>query len=250
MSKITGTWHWMIARACGISVLGLWTWLAAIMLLHHPPVRSASQELRGVLGAYAEKEVLHGDSSTRVYNKMGLLRDSTPTTMQRSAERSNCVATRWTTTVDFADDEEYYNLLANIVNQFAKHGIQLFLYGGSLLGARRHFGIMPWDGDVDFMVFATNTTAINHVLDNDLKLEWRYNTDGDGPGTTGFGYHVYTPFRDIDFWLYGSVNATHSSCVGVENGCQRWYRRFWNALPPAYETNQLLPSTVVPFGPW
>ena len=94
------------------------------------------------------------------------------------------------------DNVAAYAFYANMVNRFADHGIQLVLGFGSLLGARRHFGIIPWgDKDVDFVVFSTNVTAINAVLDHDLHLEWRFNTDGIGPPDTGgFGYHINTPF--------------------------------------------------------
>ena len=45
-----------------------------------------------------------------------------------------------------------YSFLANMVNRFAENGISTVLEGGSLLGARRHFGVIPWDTqDFDLM---------------------------------------------------------------------------------------------------
>ena len=173
------------------------------------------------------------------------IRDAAPSRLHE--HEGICEATRWKDTAD-----EEYGFLANVVNQFASHGIQLLLSQGSLLGARRHFGIVPWDEqDVDFMVMSTNTTAINHVLDV-LKLKWTYNNDGEGPGNTGFGYNIVTPFsRYVDFWLFGTINATHSACVGVDNGCKRWYRKYkWkNSQPPHFKTAQLACSQI-PFGTW
>jgi hypothetical protein len=165
-----------------------------------------------------------------------------------------CEATRWMSKSANVAESIEYDFFANIVNQFASHGIQLLLSQGSLLGARRHFGFIPWDEqDMDFMAFSTNTTAINHILDNVLKLKWSYNFDGEGGrNNTGFGYHVVTPFqRYIDLWLFGTINATHSGCVGVGNGCKRWYTKYkWeNGEPPFFFTADLACSQI-PFGAW
>jgi len=101
-------------------------------------------------------------------------------------------------------------------------------------------------------VFSTDTDAIEKVLNNELQLRATRNNDGAGPGNTGFGYHVFTPYqRFIDLWLFGTINSTHSGCVGVNNGCQRWYTKYkWKDGEPPYFLTLDLACRHIPFGPY
>lgn len=40
-------------------------------------------------------------------------------------------------------------MLNSLINALNKHNIKFFMIGGSLIGAMRHKGFIPWDDDID-----------------------------------------------------------------------------------------------------
>lgn len=49
-----------------------------------------------------------------------------------------------------------------------KHGITYYLEGGSLLGAVRHKGFLPWDDDIDLSITRDNFQKLLSVIDQEL----------------------------------------------------------------------------------
>ena len=74
-----------------------------------------------------------------------------------------------------------YQLLKDIHNVFARYGITYWIDGGTLLGAVRNKGIIPWDDDLDI--------CIDHKdVQNVLALE---------PFFNAIGYEMYYPLRGV-----------------------------------------------------
>ena len=129
------------------------------------------------------------------------------------------------------DDNAIYALTGEIADALDGAGIAHSLYSGSLLGAWRHGGVIPFaDKDVDLAVFETNTTKLERILD-ELGVAWHL---------TDFGFHImgrtlvpewvprygaYGWVREaagggtgtdyyVDLWLHASVGGK-SWCVGA-----------------------------------
>ena len=59
-------------------------------------------------------------------------------------------------------------MLKSIVKIFNKYSIKYYLSGGSVLGAVRHQGFIPWDDDVDIMVPRIEYDKLQEIFDKEL----------------------------------------------------------------------------------
>ncbi len=79
-----------------------------------------------------------------------------------------------------------------------KHKINYWLVCGTLLGARRHGGFIPWDDDLDVAVLQTDykklTSILKEELPEDLKLQAR--------GTDKYYWYYYPRIRDTKSRYY------------------------------------------------
>lgn len=60
------------------------------------------------------------------------------------------------------------DILTTITNLLDQNGISYWLAGGTLLGAVRHAGFIPWDDDVDINIMATDKKRVMRLLEKEL----------------------------------------------------------------------------------
>ena len=90
------------------------------------------------------------------------------------------------------------DLLAHFSSFCEKHKLKWFLIGGSLLGAVRHKGIIPWDDDIDVGM---------PRKDYDMFLEISKNA-------FEYPYFLQTPYSDPGYaYSYVRLRNTNTSCI-------------------------------------
>lgn len=59
-------------------------------------------------------------------------------------------------------------ILKDVVKILEKHDLKYYIYGGSLLGTIRHGGFIPWDDDIDIILFREDFDKALDILKNEL----------------------------------------------------------------------------------
>lgn len=74
------------------------------------------------------------------------------------------------------------DLLAETIRICREYNINYFLSGGSLLGAVRHGGYIPWDDDLDIMMFREDYNRFCEIAPKAFKSPYFFQTEKTDPG--------------------------------------------------------------------
>ena len=84
-------------------------------------------------------------------------------------------------------------LLAIFDKMCKKHGLTYWLTYGTLLGAVRHKGFIPWDDDMDVAMPREHFDKLVPILKSEFEGKGFTISDSDSPSLIGFGYqHLKT----------------------------------------------------------
>ncbi len=74
------------------------------------------------------------------------------------------------------------DLLAEFDRVCKKHGIKYIASGGTMLGAVRHKGFIPWDDDVDLMMMRDEYEKLCKIAPSEFKHPYFFQTEDTDPG--------------------------------------------------------------------
>jgi phosphorylcholine metabolism protein LicD len=120
-----------------------------------------------------------------------------------------------------------YQMMYDVTRLFEKHDINYWVDGGSMLGAIRHGGIIPWDDDLDVAILEENvhkllTTKFKKDLD---KYDYNIVPYALGykifysKGDTINRYKWKYPFLDVFIYRINSENKTE---LTIDNKINWW----------------------------
>ncbi|MBR4265591.1 MAG: LicD family protein [Bacteroidales bacterium] len=96
------------------------------------------------------------------------------------------------------------DIAIEVQNISKKHGFPFFMLGGTMLGAIRHKGFIPWDDDMDFGVMYENYFQLINILKKELPK--RYNC---------LYYEDNSPVRTFFFKVEDSYTILDDPCINL-----------------------------------
>lgn len=75
------------------------------------------------------------------------------------------------------------DLLAEFERVCKEHQIQYCAFGGTLLGAVRHHGMIPWDDDIDIAMLRSEFEKLNKIASDEFKYPYFWQTEETDPGS-------------------------------------------------------------------
>ncbi len=121
-----------------------------------------------------------------------------------------------------SDRKRLWNAQINLIVEFQKfcdkHGLRFWAHCGTLLGAVRHQGFVPWDDDVDIAMFRDDYEKLKTIAPKEFHYPYVYNIghDNDDPDYTeecGWPFVPLARVTDERSFVYDDANQGRSHGV-------------------------------------
>ncbi|XP_045198817.1 uncharacterized protein LOC123553134 [Mercenaria mercenaria] len=192
-------------------------YLSLLLWMYHYFFKTAFRTDNNSVGMMEVFQRESGSNSAVLIKKFGTLPDWNSRCLLSNATDISLLAFRQTIT------QKEFLILRDILVTF-KHACETnnltyLLYGGSLLGAYRHAGLIPWDDDVDIWMDFQQAPMAERVLRNILGYSlqkekgdtnlWKLSSDSSKPNKTKTGRREVFPYIHILFFVGNSTHVRH-----------------------------------------
>lgn len=156
--------------------------------------------------------------------------------------------------INKAQSDELYKSLKFIHDTFTKAKIRYFMVGGTLLGALRHNGILPWDDDGDLCIFKEDVPKLRKLVPYFKKhgydLEEGLKDDEDDKKDA-----ECVKRKDSCTWFIG---CNRKNCLGVDlfvmyedtKNKINYYDPYWETAPNGGERCYFSKELMFPLVPY
>lgn len=125
-----------------------------------------------------------------------------------------------------------------------KHGLTYWMDYGTLLGAVRHGGFVPWDDDIDVAMPRKDYDRVEEILGEELQqYGLKLNRSYFFPGMmieyrraeTGLFMDIFPVY---EYKTKEKYEAVKNQLVEAARKCRKYYRNQWNANPEKIEAHR------------
>ena len=142
--------------------------------------------------------------------------------------------------------ERLLYMLTHFVRIAEKYNLDYWACAGTLLGAIRHKGFIPWDADIDLSISEDSYIKLSEISKKEFPSDmWLHNTNSD----PNFVFKYVAKIRDINS---DYVESQHKDHLGLHNGLQIDINIFFKDAAHDYNycsinNNEIYPLRLVPF---
>ena len=126
------------------------------------------------------------------------------------------------------------DILKQTLAVIERHGLKYFMLGGTLLGAIRHKGFIPWDDDIDIGMPRTDYNRFIEIAGSELKNPYQIHTCMNEKGKYSY-YFARIENIKIKLEKYATENKTVvpawidvfplDNVPDDDNEIRKWYKK-------------------------
>lgn len=106
------------------------------------------------------------------------------------------------------------SILKDVKTACEKFGLKYMLSGGSVLGAIRHGGFIPWDDDIDIMMYRDDYNKIDQAMEELFGDKYIVKSNDNDKAFVGKAKKIY--LRGTEFTELEKENYPEEKCVFVD----------------------------------